>query len=113
MAAAEENLRFIDDKERELYGAAVLGEKAVAFFKNDPVGQYLHHRAKLIIEQAQVDALAVDPDNWRGWFRSKRKLRQIRARAAVARMFINWLADAIVDGRNAEKELDEYRNPPE
>jgi hypothetical protein len=110
MAARESDVRFVDEKERELFATAVLGEKAVAFFRNDPVGQYLHHRAKNMIQQAQIDALEVDPDSWRGWFQSRRKLRVIRQRAALGRLFINWLADAIIDGKNAEKELNEYRN---
>jgi hypothetical protein len=110
VATREEDVRFVDERERELFATAMLGEKAVTFFRNDPVGQYLHHRAKKMVAEAQVEALAVDPDGWRGWFFSRRKLRLIRQRAALGRLFINWLADAIIDGRNAEKELTDYRN---
>lgn len=106
---SEKNVEFIDDKERELYGAAVLGEDVRTFLRSHPVGQYLHHRAKLEIEQAQVDALAVDPDGF-SWFRSRNKLRKIRERAAVARTLMAWLAEAIMDGNNAASQLEEYRN---
>ena len=113
MPAKKADVKFVDERERDLFEIAVLGEKAVLFFRSDPVGQYLHHRAKLMIQQAEVDALKIDPDGWRGWLYGRRKLRVARQQAQVARSFINWIADAIIDGRNAEKELDEYRNPTE
>lgn len=106
--AVEQEIEFVDERERELYGAARLGEDAREFLRSHPVGRYLHHRAKLQIEQAEVDALEVDPDGW-SWIRSRNKLRQIRQRAAVARAFITWLSEAIVDGEYAASELDEYR----
>jgi uncharacterized sporulation protein YeaH/YhbH (DUF444 family) len=105
------NPTFVDSQERELFQEAFLGEKVRLFLLEDPVGQYLHHRAKQQIAQAEVDALAVDPDGFRGWFQSRRKLRQIRQRAAVAKALIDFLAEAISNGRNAERELDEYRQP--
>ncbi len=107
--ADAQGIEFVDDRERELYAAAHLGEDAREFLRNHPVGRLLHHRAKLAIEQAQIDALEVDPDSW-SWVRSRNKLRQIRQRAAVARAFINWIADAIIDGDDAARQLDEYRN---
>lgn len=105
------DIKFQDEKERELYSAAVLGEEVRTFLLNDPVGRYLHHRAKAQIAQAEIDALAVDVDGWRGWLFAQRKLRKIKQRADIARVFINWLGDAIVDGSNAERELSEYREP--
>lgn len=99
---------FESDADRELFATAVLGEDCREFLRT-PVGRYLHHRAKQQILQAEVDALQVDPDGWGGWFRARRKLRQIRERAAVARAFINWMAEAIEAGDTAVKELDERR----
>ncbi|HTS55217.1 MAG TPA: hypothetical protein VMH26_18260, partial [Burkholderiales bacterium] len=59
----EAGVEFVDERERELFGAAVLAEDVRTFLRSH-VGRYLHHRAKLEIEQAQVDALTVDPDGW-------------------------------------------------
>ena len=109
MAARAEDVQFIDPQERELFATALLGEDVRKFLLNDSVGRYLHHRAKAQILQSEIDALEVDPDGWRGWFQARRKLRLIRQRAAVARAFINWMAEAIMDGRNAEKALEDYR----
>lgn len=106
--ADEQGIDFIDEKERELFATARLGEDAREFLRAHPVGRYLHHRAKQQIQQAEIDALEVDPDGW-SWLRGRTKLRQIRQRAAVARAFINWIADAIVDGDDAARQLDEYR----
>jgi len=101
-----ERIEFQDERERALFGEAVLAEDVRVFLRSHPVGQYLHHRAKLQIEQAQVDALAVDPDAW-SWFRSRNKLRQIRMRAEVARAFIAWMSEAIVNGDRATAELED------
>ena len=106
-----DSVSFQDEKERELFATALLGEDVRKFLLNDSVGRYLHHRAKAQILQAEIDALEVDPDGWRGWFQARRKLRVIRQRAQVSRAFINWLAEAIMDGRNAEKALEDYRRP--
>jgi hypothetical protein len=106
--AAKQEIEFIDDKERELFAVATLGEDAREFLRSHPVGRYLHHRAKQMIQQAEIDALAVDTDAW-PHFRGRNKLRQIRERAAVARAFINWLAEAILEGDAASQELEEYR----
>lgn len=107
--ADEQGIEFVDEQERELFATAQLGESAREFLRAHPVGRYLHHRAVLQIQQAEVDALEVDPDGW-SWLRSRNKLRQIRQRAAVARAFISWIGDAIVDGDAAGRQLDEYRN---
>lgn len=102
-------VKFVDSQEQDLFDVAKLGEDVRAFLQTHPVGQLLHHRAKQMIRQAEVDALEVDPDGF-SWLRSRTKLRQIRQRAAVARALINWLAEAIVDGDNAARELEEYRS---
>ena len=80
-----------------------------AFLQQNPVGKLLHARAKEMIRQAETDALEIDPDSWGGWFRARRKLRQIRHRATVARLFINFLAEGILAGDQAATELEEYR----
>jgi len=109
MAASrpDRKLNFADERERDLFNIALLGEDVIHFFQTDPVGKMLHHRAKLEIQQAEVDALAVDVDGWRGWLFAQRKLRRIRQRAEVARLFIRWLGDAIIEGQNASRELED------
>jgi hypothetical protein len=110
MAVSEQEIRFEDDRERELYAAARLGEDAREFLRAHPVGRLLHHRAKQQIAQAEVDALTVDPDAW-PYFRGRNKLRQIRQQAAIGHAFINWMAQAIEDGDQAARDLDVYRTP--
>jgi hypothetical protein len=111
MAVNVNEIDFVDEKERELFAAVMLGDDIKEFLRATPVGQYLHHRAKLTIQQAEVDALKVNPDGLRGWFYARRKLREIRARADAARMLIGWFGDALADANNAEVALKEYRNP--
>lgn len=102
--------QFQDEKEREIFAVAELGERIRTFLLADPVGRYLHHRAKAQLLQAEIDAAEVDVDGLRGWFFARRKLRAIRQRRAVAQAFINWLSEAIIDGDNAAKELEDYRS---
>lgn len=99
---------FVDERERDLFEVARLGEDVRTFLQSHPVGQLLHHRAKQMLQQAEADALDVDPDGWR-WLTARRKLRQIRQRAAIARAFVNWLGEAILEGDDAARQLEEYR----
>ena len=110
MAVDVEKIDFIDERERELFAAVMLADDIREFLRASPVGQYLHHRIKITIQQAEVDALKVDPDGLRGWFYSRRKLRAIRAKAEAARTLLGWFGDALSDGNNAEVALKEYRN---
>lgn len=108
MPAAGREIEFIDEKERELFARFELGEQVREFLQSS-VGRYVHGRAKQQLEQAREDALAVEVDGWRGWLIAKRRLRRIRQQAEVARSFMKWMADAIVDGNQAATELAEYR----
>lgn len=103
-----ENIEFIDQKERELFARAALSQQTLDFMAS-PVGRYLHGRAKAEVEQAQVDALEINPFSWWG----RRKWRKLQHRADVARSFIKWCADAITDGEVAYQELKEYRGTEE
>jgi hypothetical protein len=102
-----DQIDFVDQAEREIFARFKMGEDVRDFLQSD-VGRYLHGRAKQQLEESKVDALDVDPDGWRSFF-VRRKLRQIRLRAEVARSFMKWCADAIIDGNHAARELDEYR----
>jgi hypothetical protein len=107
-AVSEQGIRFQDEQEREIFAVAKLGEDVRVFLTQHPVGRYLHHRAKMMVAQAQIDALEVDPDGW-SWLRARSKLRKIRQQRDVAQAFIDWLADAIVNGDQAARDLEEYR----
>lgn len=100
---------FIDPQEEAIFSQAKLGEDVRAFLSSHPVGILLHERAKALIRQARADALEVDPDGWGSWFRARRKLRQARLNAAVGTAFIDWMAEAILEGEVAAKQLEEYR----
>jgi hypothetical protein len=102
------DLQFADETEREIFAVAKLGEDVRAFLTQHPVGRYLHHRAKMEIEHCRTEALEVDVAAW-PFFRGRNKLQAIRQRAAVARAFIDWCADAIVNGDQAGSELEDYR----
>jgi hypothetical protein len=105
-----ENVSFADELERELFARAKLGEQVRAFLET-PVGRYLHGRARTEMQQCEVDALEAlmefDIPLW-GRVIGRRKLRKIRQRSESAKNFVRWLADAIIDGDHASKELDEY-----
>jgi hypothetical protein len=103
-----QEIDFVDEREHELYVVARLGEDVREFLRAHPVGKYIHERTKIMVKQAEVDALEVDPDGW-SWFRARNKLRQIRHRADVARGMINLLAEAILEGDIAAEELESYR----
>lgn len=102
-----DKISFADERERELLASFNLGEDVQRFLRSDPVGQYLHHRAKIEIGQAEVDALKIDPDGGGllAWLSVRRKLRRLRQRADAARMVIAWLGEAILEGQAAEREL--------
>ena len=98
-------MKFADEKERELYAAATLGEDARNFLASS-VGKYLHGRAVNDLEQAKEDLLKVDPDSFWG----RRKFRKIQQRAEIAQKFIGYLVDAIQDGDMAYQELQDREN---
>jgi hypothetical protein len=101
-------VEFVDSREKDLFEIARRGEAVRAFLQSTEVGKLLHARAKEMIRLAEQDALDVDPDGW-SWFRARTKLRQIRQRATIARLFINWLGEAILEGDQAAGELEDYR----
>lgn len=100
-------VKFVDEQEKRLFDTVVLGDDVRAFLST-PVGQLMHARAKALIADARVEALEVDPDNWRFW-RLRAKLRKIRLKAELGTAFIEWMAEAIQEGNAAEQQLKEYR----
>jgi hypothetical protein len=105
-----ENIQFEDDRERELFARAALGQQVIDFLAT-PVGKYLHGRCRNEVEQCEVDALEVLTEidiPILGKLLARRKMRKIVQRAEIAKNFMRYLADAITDGDQAAKELDDY-----
>ncbi len=106
--AANEEIEFVDDRERELFARALLNEQVRKFLSSE-VGRYLHGRARADLIECQNKALECDPSGIWGWA-GRRKLRALQLRANCARRFMSYLSDAITDGEQALSELDQYRN---
>lgn len=98
---ALDGVEFVDDKEREYFARAKIGIDVETFIRSD-VGRFLHGRAKAEFAECKNNALQCDPNSWFG----RRKLSKLRERAAPARLFMMWCAEAITDGRLAEQELE-------
>lgn len=102
-------IEFIDAKERELFARASLAQDVRDFLESN-TGRYLHGRARAELERCQVEALECDPGfGVFRWGRGRRKLLALRQDAAVARRFIQWCAEALMDGDVAYQELKEHR----
>lgn len=96
---------FINDAERGYFEEARLGVNVQQFLVND-VGRYLHGRAKITLEevkQQMLDLSSAMPD-----FQSQ--FDKLQQEAWCAENFMKWCAEAIVNGENAEQQLEEYRN---
>lgn len=101
---AEQQVDFIDERERELFARAQLSQQVLDFLAG-AVGRYLHGRARQTVEQAQVDALDCNIATFWG----RRKFNKLQREADIARQFMKWCADAITDGEIAYQELKDYR----
>ena len=97
-------VEFVDDKERELFAEAALGEEARTFLSTS-VGRYLHGRAKHARAQATAELLECNPDTFWG----RRKIRRIQKDAYGALHFMIWVAEAINQGAQSSYQLEQYR----
>ncbi len=97
-------VEFISEQEREYFAEAHLGEQ-VRDFLVGPVGRYLHGRAKQVIQDGKDKLADLDPTVKGGIAQWK----AIKQDMANAESFIQWCAEAIVNGDNAAKQLEEYR----
>lgn len=99
-----DNVEFVDQRERELFARAELGEQARQFLAGN-VGRYLHGRVKLELEEAQQRFADCDPDSWFG----RRKMRKLQQKIEHCRMFMRFMVDCIQDAETAYSELKQYR----
>jgi hypothetical protein len=97
------SLAFVDEQERMHFAKAQLGEQ-VRDFLASPAGRYLHGRAKQLLDECQANALDCNADSFFG----RRKLKRYQRDAEVAKMFMSWCAEAIVEGEMSFRELQNY-----
>ena len=98
-------IEFVDEKERELFARARLGESVHAFLRSD-AGRYIHGRCRLELEDIKEQLL--DCNLWT--FLGRRRAKKLQEDAAVARKVMRFCADAIMDGEVAYQELTQYQN---
>jgi hypothetical protein len=68
-------------------------------FRNSTVGRYLTNRANIAIANAQARMEKVDPED-------ARAVRAIQQDLLVARTALDWIEQAVQNGRNAAAQLD-------
>ena len=98
------SVHFISEQEREYFAEAHLGEQARSFLVS-ATGRYLHGRAKEVIADGKDQLSILDPTTPEG----VEKWKAIKQDMSNAESFMAWCADAIVNGDNAAKQLEEYR----
>jgi len=91
---------FETEQEHVFFAEAKLGIDVEKFLKSD-VGRLLHGRARLELEEAKTALLECNPNTLFG----RRKIKKLQNQAQLASWFMNWCAEAITDGRNAEIQL--------
>jgi len=99
------NVRFKDQKEKDLFDEAMLGQE-VREFLNGTTGQFLHERAKLERMEVADEISELDPYTPEG----KRRFEKLKFRKMCADNFMKWCIEAITNGQNAEVQLDQYRD---
>lgn len=97
-------LQFVDDREKQYFAEAQLGLQ-VRDFLASPAGRYLHGRAKLELEEVKEELLKLNPYSLFG----RRAFKRLKERQAHAENFMRWCAEAITEGVQAERKLEEYR----
>ena len=99
------NVEFVDQREKELFDEAILGEEIIEFL-NSTTGKYLYERAQIAKQKATDEVFEFDPYTADG----KRKYEQLKRQAWCADHFVKWLIEAIQNGENAQTQLDSYRD---
>lgn len=97
-------LEFINKQEQAYFAEAVLGEEVRQFLVSS-VGKLLHGRAKLRYEECRNEMFELDPYTAEG----KRKFLALKQEAWAASHFLEWIAEAILYGNNAEALLMQMR----
>lgn len=99
-------LEFINEAERQFFAEAVLGEE-VRQFLTSSVGRLLHGRAKAEYDECRDKMFdLVDPYTPEG----KREFMKLKANAWAAQHFLQWCAETVVQGNEAEVMLNNSRD---
>jgi hypothetical protein len=98
----ESNIDFIDEAERQHYIEAKLGEH-IRDFLVTVQGRYMHGRAKADVENVKNALMELDPTKPEDLLEWKR----LKLKAGAAKNFIEWCADAIINGDAAYHMIDE------
>ena len=99
-----QDIRFINDQERLYFAEAVIGEEVRAFLVSE-VGRYLHGCAKSEYDRCRDEMFDNNPYTPEG----KRKHEQLKADAWAAQHFMQWCVEAMQNGDNAGKMLEQMR----
>ena len=99
-----DNLEFVNDQERQYFAQAQLGEQVYQFL-HSPTGRYLHGCAKQEINALRDELERCDLDTRLGRWWAGRKIRKLQRKAAAARYFMQWCAEAINNGEFAYQHL--------
>ena len=95
-------VEFLNRHEEALFHEARLGEEAQQFLESD-LGKLLKGRAILDIQDAQDALLDIAPEDTAA-------IRELQFKAATARHFKTWIAEAITNGNNAYDQLRSIRS---
>lgn len=99
------HIEFINDQERQYFAEAMVGEEVTGFL-NTTTGIYLHGRAKQVYNTCIKEMFDIDPYTQDG----KREHARIKLEAWCAQRFMQWCADAIIEGQQAAVLLENYRD---
>lgn len=99
-------LEFINETERQYFAEAVVGEEVRQFLQSS-VGRLLHGRAKAEYDECRDKMFSlVDPYTPEG----KREYLRLKAEAWAASKFMQWCAEAVLQGNEAEVMLNNSRD---
>ena len=100
-----DNIEFVDSREQEYFAQAKIGEE-IRQFLSSTTGRYLHGCARQELEDVRTELEKCNIDSLFG----RRKVKRLQVKAESARNFMRWLAEAMMEGDNAFRELESYRD---
>jgi len=99
------HIDFINEQERQYFAEAMVGEEVNSFL-NSTTGMYLHGRAKKVYNESVQKMFDNNPYTAEG----KQEYERLKRDAWCALHFMEWCADAIIEGQQAAVQLENYRD---